>query len=201
MWAVLYNFLLVIFIHFKLNCIHFSSAKATIKARLFSLLLLKFSTTALRACLVNDVDSLIYYGFLWFFFLYKIGVETTRVPRYLIIMNYNYRVYSFSWTTCHHYAIHYCSIKESCVISSRTTTFHHRLLCEHTLHFLHLQPPHLPQESCVCQAIFCWINTESDPHCYTLRTLSTSYQQPVKAHLFVSVTISLWSFQANLLQT
>lgn len=60
-------------------------------------------------------------------------------------------------------------MKESCVISSRTTTFHHSLLCEHTLHFLHLQPPQLPQESCVCQAIFCWISTEPDLHHYTLR--------------------------------
>lgn len=59
----------------------------------------------------------------------------------------------------------------TCVISSRTTTFHHRLLCEHTLHFLRLQPPRLPQESFVFQTIFCWINTEPDPHGCTPKTL------------------------------
>lgn len=62
MWPALYHFKLVIFIHFKLNCIHFSSAKQTIKATLFSLALLKFSPAALRAfnCVVNDVNSVMY---------------------------------------------------------------------------------------------------------------------------------------------
>lgn len=129
------------------------------------------------------------------------GAKTSLVPCHLIIMHYNYKLYSFSWTACTHYAIHYCSIEESCVISSRTTTFHHSPLCEHTLHFLHLQAPHLPQESCACRAIFYWINNEPDPHRYTLRTLSTSSQQPVKAHLLVSAPISVWSFPANLLPT
>lgn len=35
-FAVLYHFKLVIFFHFQLNCVHFSAARKTIKARLFS---------------------------------------------------------------------------------------------------------------------------------------------------------------------
>lgn len=60
MWAVLYHLKLVIFIHFKLNCVHFSSAKQTIKGGLFSLFLLKFSPANLKACncMVSDVNWL-----------------------------------------------------------------------------------------------------------------------------------------------
>lgn len=79
MWALLYHFKLVIFIHFKINCIHFSSAKQKIKAWLFSLLLLNCSPTAQRACscLLSNVKWVIFDRF---FFLHKMAVETTLVP-------------------------------------------------------------------------------------------------------------------------
>ena len=102
-------------------------------------------------------------------------------------------MYFLSLTTCTHYTAHHCSIKDPCVISSRTTTFHHCLLCVHMLHFLHLHPPHLPPESSVCVhlAFFSIGWTPSWIHAAThQRTpLSTSSQQTMKAHLLVSVPI------------
>lgn len=172
----------------------FLQAKRQLKPGCLVCCLRKFSSTALRACncLVNDAGYILM-DFCDFSSFIK-GVSKQRLFLPISLSWTIIRVCSFSWTTCSYYAIRYCSIKESRVISSRTTTFHHSLLCEHTLHFLHLQPPHLPQESRVCQAIFCWINTEPDPHRYTLRTLSESPQQHVKAHLLVSAPISVWSF-------
>lgn len=46
-----------------------------------------------------------------------------------------------------------------------------------------------PGELCGCWAVFRRINAEPDPPRYTPRTLTTSSQHPVKAHLLVSAPI------------
>lgn len=61
LWPALYHLKLVIFIHFKLNYIHFSPGKQTIKAELFSFSLLKCGLPDPKAynCLVNYLNQAI----------------------------------------------------------------------------------------------------------------------------------------------
>lgn len=115
-------------------------------------------------------------------------------------MYHNYRVYSFSWTTCSHYAIRHCSIKESHVISSRTTSIS-------SLPFVWAYIPFSPfaastfapgePESVSRGPVFSvGLKTQPDPHCYTPRSLLSI----LPAHLLPpSAFISVWSFRANLL--
>lgn len=98
-----------------------------------------------------------------FLFLYKKGSQTNLVPFAISLPQTTIT----ECTHCLEQPLCNCSIKESCVISSWTTTFHHRLVCKRTLH---LQRLYLHQESFVCVGLFsAGFNTGSDPRRCTRR--------------------------------